>query len=169
MSVIISHTLDTLFIWLCLAFHYLCTFYPEIKELLFHFLSTRVHPHIMFFQTALHSQDSLQSLSCQQQSPLYFWSPPTSADTIIPGWEALVVPPQLFWAINASTPICALRGGEEREKEDVSREWDEIPLLLFVKGEERAVIITLEALDCNFSPQCVNLCIHQVFTGLLCK
>lgn len=40
---------------------------------------------------------------------------------------------------------------------------------MFVKEEERAVIITLEALDCNLPPLCVNLCIHQVFTGSLCK
>lgn len=134
-------------------------------------ISLSVHqsaPSYHVLENSPHSQDSQQSLSFQQKSPLRFWSPPTSADTIIPGWEALVVPPQLFWAINASSPICAVRGGEEQEKEDVSRERDEIPLLLFVKGEERAVITTLEALDCNFSPQCVNLCIHQVFTGLLC-
>lgn len=37
MSVIISHTLDTIFIWLCLAFHYLCTFYPEMKNFSFTF------------------------------------------------------------------------------------------------------------------------------------
>lgn len=40
---------------------------------------------------------------------------------------------------------------------------------MLVKEDERAVIITLEALDCNLPPLCVNLCIHQVFTGSLCK
>lgn len=35
---------------------------------------------------------------------------------------------------------------------------------MFVEEEERAVIITLDALDYNFSPLCVNLCIHQVFS-----
>lgn len=39
---------------------------------------------------------------------------------------------------------------------------------MLVEEEERGVIITLQALDCNFSPLCVNLCIHQVFTGGLC-
>ena len=39
---------------------------------------------------------------------------------------------------------------------------------MFVKEEGRAAIITLEALDCNLPPLCVNLCIHQVFTGSLC-
>lgn len=40
---------------------------------------------------------------------------------------------------------------------------------MFIKEEERAVIITLEALDCNLPPLCVNLCIHQVFAGSLCE
>lgn len=67
-----------------------------------------------------------------------------------------------FGAIKASSPSCAVRGGEEREKKDASGEWEK-SLFVFVKEEERAVIITLEALDCNLSPLCVNLCIHQVF------
>lgn len=77
----------------------------------------------------------------------------------------------VFGAINAWSPICAVRGEEKGGYEAGSemKKREEKSPFMFVKKEERAVIITLEALDCNLPPLCVNLCIHQVFTGSLCK
>lgn len=65
----------------------------------------------------------------------------------------------------------AVRGeGEEKDmRQEVRWKKKKKSSFMFVKEEKRAVIITLEALDYNLPPLCVNLCIHQVFTGSLCK
>ena len=60
----------------------------------------------------------------------------------------------------------------EVEKRGRKRMWagsEKNPSLCLSRRKKRAVIITLEALDCNLSPLCVNLCIHQVFAGGLWK
>lgn len=130
------------------------------KQLLFHFLSTRVRQHITFFQTS--------SAPKMHYKALFLLKPSNSYRHNYTRMRSTCCASTAFGAINASSPSCAVRGGKEREKEDVSGEWQKSPFM-FVKEEERAVIITLEALDCNFSPLCVNLCIHQVFAGGLWK
>lgn len=124
------------FMWHCLAFlsvHFYLTLKWRTS------LSLSVHQsapsyHVLLKRPPLPRLSTKPFLSAAK--PSLFRSPPTPADTIIPGWEALVVPPQLFRAINASLPICAVRGGEEREKEDVSREWDKIPLYVCQGGRK---------------------------------
>lgn len=71
-------------------------------------------------------------------------------------------------------PGCQSVQWEERDMRQEAR-WKkkkkkkrEIPFM-FAKERERGVIITSEALDCDLPPLCVNLCIHQVFTGSLCE
>lgn len=121
MSAIISNTEDR--ICTCeFAFHNLCThlFPPEIKN-----FSFAVCPPECAIISRSFSRPQLPRRTTKPflwaAKPSFFSSPPTPADTIIPGWEALVVLPQLFGAINASSPSCAVRGGEAREREDVSQ------------------------------------------------
>ncbi len=134
MSVIISNTEDR--IWMCeFALLFLTSVHPDIKNFSF----TLCPPECAIISRSFNRPQLPRRTTkpfLWAAKPSFFSSPPTPADTIIPGWEALVVLPQLFGAINASSPSCAVRGGEEREREDVSREWDKIPLYVCQGGRK---------------------------------
>ena len=95
------------------------------------------------------------------QIPLFFWSPPPTPPNSYrhnyTRMRSTCCASTASGAINASSPSCAVRGGEAEE-----RMWQKSPFM-FVEEEERAVIKTLEAPHRDFSPLCVHLCIHQVF------
>lgn len=122
----------------------------------------------MFFQTSSAPQDSLQSLSCKQQSPLSSQALQLLQTQLYQDEKHLLC----FHSFLEQLMPARQAVQWEVEKRGRKRMWagSEIKSpFMFVKEEERAVIITLEALDCNFSPLCVNLCIHQVFAGGLWK
>lgn len=154
---------------LCFAPHYLCIhfFHPEIKN----FPSPSVHqraPPYHVLSNLLCSQDSLQSLSCKQQSPLSSQALQLLQTQLYQDEKHLLC----FHSFLEQLMPTRQAVQWEVERRGRKRMWagSEIKSpFMFVKEEERAVIITLEALDCNSSLLCVNLCIHQVFAGGLEK
>lgn len=124
--------------YVCRIFYILSLLiYSTLRQLSFHCLSTRVRHHIMFLSSVLSSPDVLQSLSCKQQSPLSSQALQLLQTQLYQDEKYLLCFHSFFGAINACSPSCAVRGGEEREKEAVSGEWEK-SLFVFVKEEEKS-------------------------------
>lgn len=131
-------------------------------------MSTRVRHHIMFFQPSSAPKAHYKAFPVSSKA-LFLLKPSNSCRHNYTRMRSTCCASTAF-----SEQLMPARQAVQREVGKWGRKgmWagSEIKSpFMFVKEEERAVIITSEALDCNFSPLCVNLCIHQVFAGGLWK
>lgn len=141
-------------------FHLRCGEYVVNK--LFHCLSTRERPHIMFFQMVSAPKPSYKAFPLSSKA-LFLLKPSNSYRHNYTRMRSTCCASTAFLEQLTPARQAVQWEVERREGERGCELVREKSPFMFVKEEERAVIITLEALDCNFSPLCVNLCIHQVF------